>query len=285
MKYLLAAFNARPMGMPIPPNWLGLGAIGLLGFLAHPGFLLIGLGLEVAYLGLVASNRWFQTMVDAAGSGGSEGPDERWAARRLKELNNLTPADRAIQQAIEARCAELVAHLTRLEADPSGSQAADLAQLCWLHLRLLSARGAIAAVVAAAQEGTDLAKKRAELDRRLADPGLDAQVRSSLEGQLTVIAGRLAGHAEARTRLEFVEAELERLRQQVELAREQGLLATDAEAISRSVNVLSATMGEAGRWLRDQQELLGGLDSGTDAPPVTTFLSRAQGQRAGRVNA
>ena len=279
MKYLLAAFNARPLGMPIPPNWLGLGAIVLLGFLAHPGFLLIGLGLEVAYLGLVASNRWFQTMVDAATPIRT---DERWTERRLKELTNLTPGDRAIQQAIEARCAELVAHLTRLEADPSGSQAADLAQLCWLHLRLLSARGAISAVVAAAQEGTDLGKKHTDLERRLADASLDAQVRSSLEGQLTVIAGRLAGHAEARTRLEFVEAELERLRQQVELAREQGLLATDAAAISNSVNVLAATMGEAGRWLRDQQELLGGLDAGSEAPTVGAFLSHRQ---VPRVNA
>ena len=31
--YLAAAFNARPLGMPIPPNWFGLAAFGLLGAL------------------------------------------------------------------------------------------------------------------------------------------------------------------------------------------------------------------------------------------------------------
>ena len=271
MKYLLAAFNARPWGMPIPPNWFALAATGLLGFMVHPGFLAIGLGLEIAYLSLVASNRWFRAMVDAAGQNGE---DQRWDERHSREFVTLAPADQAAQEAIENRCRELVAHLKRLDADPAGSQTTDLGRLCWLHLRLLAARGAIATVAAAAiREGRDLAAKRNDLDRRLSDAGLDAQVRTSLEGQLAVIAGRLAGHAEARTRLEFVEAELERIRQQVEFAREQALLATDAAAISRSVDVLAATMGETGRWLRDQQEILGGIDVLTDAPPPEAFLA------------
>ena len=39
--YLKAAFNARPFGMFIAPNWIGLAAIGLLG-LTNPGFWLVG---------------------------------------------------------------------------------------------------------------------------------------------------------------------------------------------------------------------------------------------------
>ena len=34
--YLAAAFNARPLGMPMPPNWFGLAAFGLLGAFVNP---------------------------------------------------------------------------------------------------------------------------------------------------------------------------------------------------------------------------------------------------------
>jgi len=35
--YVRAAFNARPFGMFVPPNWIGLGAFALHGA-ANPGF-------------------------------------------------------------------------------------------------------------------------------------------------------------------------------------------------------------------------------------------------------
>ena len=39
--YIKAAFNARPLGMPIPPNWIGIAAFGLLG-LTSWGFWVLG---------------------------------------------------------------------------------------------------------------------------------------------------------------------------------------------------------------------------------------------------
>nr|MBA3846037.1 hypothetical protein [Planctomycetota bacterium] len=56
---LTAAFNARPWGLLIPPNWIMLGAFGLLGVL-NPGFWLVGLGLEIGYLYALASNERFR---------------------------------------------------------------------------------------------------------------------------------------------------------------------------------------------------------------------------------
>ncbi|MES1263389.1 MAG: hypothetical protein ABUL69_03460, partial [Peristeroidobacter soli] len=63
--YLAAAFNARPLGMPIPPNWFGIAAFGLLGALVSPGLWLIGLGLEGMYLWAVSRNERFRNFVDA----------------------------------------------------------------------------------------------------------------------------------------------------------------------------------------------------------------------------
>ena len=64
-RYLWAAFNARPLGMPLPPNWFGLGALGLLGAFISPGFWVLGVGLELAYLALLARNARFRRTVDA----------------------------------------------------------------------------------------------------------------------------------------------------------------------------------------------------------------------------
>ena len=39
--FVKRAFNARPFGMVVPPNWVGLTAMGLLG-LVNPGFWVLG---------------------------------------------------------------------------------------------------------------------------------------------------------------------------------------------------------------------------------------------------
>ena len=63
--YIRKAFNARPMGMFVPPNWIGLGSFAILGLL-DPGFWVIGLGVELAYLWILGTNKRFQRLVDAS---------------------------------------------------------------------------------------------------------------------------------------------------------------------------------------------------------------------------
>ena len=62
--YIKAAFNARPLGMFVAPNWIGLGAFGLLGVM-EPGFWVLGAGLELGYLLALATNERFQRLVAA----------------------------------------------------------------------------------------------------------------------------------------------------------------------------------------------------------------------------
>src|SRR5512142_158391 len=64
--YLREAFHARPLGMFVPPNWIGLAAFGMLGFL-NPGFWLIGAGLESAYLFALSTSERFQRYVRGSG--------------------------------------------------------------------------------------------------------------------------------------------------------------------------------------------------------------------------
>ena len=62
--YITAAFNARPIGMFVAPNWIGLAAFGLLG-VTNPGFWVLGAGLELGYLLTLATNKRFQNTVSA----------------------------------------------------------------------------------------------------------------------------------------------------------------------------------------------------------------------------
>jgi chromosome condensin MukBEF ATPase and DNA-binding subunit MukB len=107
-------------------------------------------------------------------------------------------------------------------------------------------------------------------------------LRRSLEQQLEVIQTRRAAHADAERRRELVDAEIDRLRQQVSLVREQALLATDERTAAQSLDAISASLNEANRWLKDQRELFAGLDDLTDEPPPAEMLQSRPKAATGR---
>jgi len=267
--YLAAAFNARPLGMPVPPNWFALAAFGLLGVFINPGFWLIGAGLEGLYLWMLSRNARFRATVDAAGG------SEAWSSRYGSLVALLDEPARRQQEAIEQQAAEIVALLARIDAGEA--QIGDVRQLAWLHLKLLAARASILQVNAGAgRERHDLEEQERRLISRLAASGLGADLRRSYEQQLAVIRSRRAAHGDAEGRLELVEAEIERLRQQVSLVREQALLATDEQGMASTLDGLSASLNEANRWLKDQRELFAGLDDFADEPPPAELLQPKQ---------
>ncbi|MFO0583837.1 MAG: hypothetical protein U0229_16315 [Anaeromyxobacter sp.] len=270
--YLAAAFAARPFGMPVPPHLFGVAAFGLLGAALSPGFWLIGAGVELAYLWAVSRNPRFRAHVDGLAAAG--GATEAWERERAGALARLDPAARRQQEELEDRCAEV---LEALRASPgSDLQAESLSQLAWLHLRLLVARSALARVVEEARrDAPELARQADRLAARLKDPGLDRALRRSLEDQAAVIRQRQAAHAQAVPRLERADAELSRISHQVALVRDQILLAAGDDGAGRAVDGLAATLDQAGEWMREEQELLGGLDL-TTAPPPERLLARRQ---------
>jgi hypothetical protein len=264
--YLAAAFNARPLGMPIPPNWFGIAAFGLLGGLINPGIWLIGLGLEGLYLWGLSKNQRFRNTVDA--NAGVTDSTSRYE-------NLLAALDRNAQSQqyeVERESAEIVGLLQK--ADLHAAQIGDVRQMAWLHLKMLAARASIVEVVANAErERSKLEEQERRCRTRLADTDTDEELRRSLEQQIEVIESRRKAHADAERRLELVDAELGRLRQQVSLVREQALLATDENSIAVSLDALSASLNEANRWLKDQREIFAGLDTFTDEPPPADLLA------------
>jgi hypothetical protein len=276
VRYLWKAFNARPFGTPVPPFWFMGAAFGLLGFFVNPGFYLIGAGVTAVCVGLVAGNARFRNAIDAAEL--PPAPDQQGLL-----LERLDAPSKARQAKLEEQSRELQ---RVLEAANAGSDhIRGVWQLAQLHLRLLVARSAADAVLTNA-EGEDskhLSAHIAELDQRLAQANLDNDLREALEDQSKVLKERLAMQTEAGRRLQVLDAELERIREQIALIREQALLTTDASGIARSVDALSTFLNESSRWLHEQEQIFGELDAITPDPlGLAPESGPQQRQRAGR---
>jgi len=271
--YLAAAFSARPFGMPVPPNWFAVAAFALLGAFVNPGLWLIGAGLEGFYLWTLSRNARFQATVDAEGKG------EDWHSRYNSLSMHLDEDAQRRQESIEAQAREIIDLLSRTGA--TDLQKSDVRQMAWLHLKLLAARASVLQVISTAErDKRSLEEQERRVIDRLTDTTVSDELKRSLEQQLEVLRSRRAGHTDAQQRRELIDAELERLRQQVSLVREQALLATDEHSVASSLDSLSASLNEANRWLKDQRELFAGLDGLTDeTPPADLLKPRADASR------
>jgi hypothetical protein len=268
--YVAAAFNARPFGMWVPPNWIGLAAAAMLGFV-EPGVWVLGAGLELGYLLWLSTNRRFQRAVDLRRADGARGD---WDQRILTVLNDLGGAERARYEALADRCHSILDLQRRsgaTEATGLTAQAEGLGRLTWTYLRLLAARHAIDRVLDGddADETADLEDRVAEIERRLARAPSGDDLTRSLEGQRDILRQRLVRRAEADRQRTYIDAELSRIEAQVELIREQAALSTDPEGLSRRIDEIAATLGGTTQWIRDQQQIVGALEDLTGgAPPV-----------------
>ncbi len=270
--YIWAAFNARPLAMPVAPNWVGIAACGLLG-LVNPAFWFIGAGVELAYLLLLGTNARFQRLVDAKARA-SAGPS---AQERLDlALKRLPAADAQRFLALQRRCQAALADTPAEQREVIEAQAQAFGRLAWLYVQLLSARAAIRRVVNLQETGDanarmvedpaqpphlahlskgSLARQREELRRQLEQPNLSDDLRRSLTAQDEILAQRLAMHAEAKQSIGYIDAELARVEQQVSLVREQALLSAQPGGLSGSIDSVDDHLSQTTGWLREQQRV------------------------------
>ena len=277
-KYLKAAFNARPFGLLIPPNWIGLALFGLLG-LMNPGFWVIGAGLELGYLGALVTNGRFQRAVQARQSAASE---NQWGGKVEELVGKLNESDQRRYVALLARCRSILEQQGQTAGESMApgleSQSTSLSRLAWLYLRLLLMRQAIDKVLV---DDSDPANRRLEnrigdLHQRLADESISDDLRRSLTSQLEILEQRKAQRTEGTEKLAFLEAELTRIHEQVELIREQAVLSTDPELLSQRIDDIAATLGGTSQWIRDQQQVYGVMQDLVAEPPPIPLQSRGK---------
>jgi len=278
-RYIKAAFNARPLGMFVAPNWLGLAAFGLLGLL-NPGFWVIGAGLELAYLYILVQSRRFRDHIDSLSS--AKGVDEGRA--RLEAL--LAHLDRESQvrwRTLSGRCQQV------LDAQPEDRagldvQAAELTRLLWLYAKLLRTRSMLEGLLREArQKGEDertLERRAKDLTRSLEEAPSD-EMRRSVEAQIDILTRRAERQAEAQVKLDHVDTDLERIEQQVELLREETLLTSDASTLSRRIDTASSALTETVQWVKEQEDATADLDELLgEEPPLLAPLRRSHSDRS-----
>jgi hypothetical protein len=302
--YLREAFNARPIGMFFAPNWAMLGAFGLAGVAHDPAWLVLGAGVELGYLLLLGTNARFQRLVAGKLSAGGNSEGER----KLAALFAMLPdADQRRYQALAQRAQAILQQQFHGDTTAPGyaSQSDSLAKLTWMYLRLLVTRQAILRVVREGgirspgepppvpipgpgqrsspvpiQHGTaarpGLEQRLADVKRRLADPSIGDDLRRSLEGQAELLEQRVARRSQADEKLAFLDAELTRIEEQVELIREQAVLSTDPEHLSQRIDEISATLGSTGEWIADQQKTIGAMDDLISEPPPLSSQTRVR---------
>lgn len=269
LNYVWKAFNARPFGMPVPPLWFAVIVSGLLGAFINPALALIGAGMTALCTGVVASSGRFRNTVDAAELPPAE-DDETLLLKRLDS------ASRDRQSKLEQQCAALQQVLE--SANAGQEHIAGVWQLAGLHLRLLVARAAALAVTVSqeGEAGRHLSEQADDVKKRLSVKDLDNDLREALDDQSKILDQRLVMQREAKRRLQILDAELERIREQIALIREQALLTSDPTAISRSVDSLAAFLNESGRWMQDQEKLFGDIGGLTTDPFGTAGPESAQ---------
>lgn len=262
-RYIKAAFTARPLGMWVAPNLVGLAAFAMLGFL-NWGLWVIGAGLELGYLLLLATNPRFQRQVDAQDSMAAKKSTQQQVASLLVRLG---PTEQARYRQLEQRCKSILAEQHDVPAAEMQTQADGLGKLLYVYLKLLLTRSAILRVLEGAS-GKSIDVRISDVQNQLQTAGTP-ELQKSLGDQLDILGERKKRHAEAWDKLQFLEAELTRIQEQVELIREGMVMVADAGGLSRKIDTVGDSLGATTQWIRQQQELLGQTeDLLGDTPPV-----------------
>ena len=145
-----------------------------------------------------------------------------------------------------------------------------------MFLRLLLARRTIADVLGGTHNDAEVQRKIASLERQQRQAELSEELARSIDGQLEILRQRIRTSARTEiSKLAYIEAELERIEQQVELIREQAALSTDPELLSRRIDEIT---GDARRHRPVDPRSAEGLwrDGGPADRPAAARARRAR---------
>lgn len=256
--YIKAAFFFRPH-VPVlghvPVNILALTGFAVLGF-GHPGFWLLGLGLEAAYLYGLAANDGFRRYIESRRI--AEWEDDKEGLRRQLTARLSVEAQRRFAE-LEEKCIRIL-HLNRLaDADEhvlSSNQYA-LRELLLVYLKLLVGESNLTAVDAFREESS-LTRDIKILERELNDGGLSRSVRESKKATLDILRRRLRNIERREQYLNEIRSNLVRIEAQIDLALENASMKGKPEFIDTDIDVAGSLLDDV--FYGDPDELIGDPD-------------------------
>jgi hypothetical protein len=244
-RYLKQAFLVRP-AVPglgaFPANLLAVACFVILGF-AHPGFWLLGLGLEAGFLAALASNRRFQRLVDGEARLSARATGD---AEQQRQATRLSPDARQGLERLEARIAQAAAFYRETDGEDVAieSNLEAMRELRGVYLRLLVAKTYLTSPEIQSDESA-LRRAVAGLRGELDDAKLPPPLRESKAATLDILDRRLANLAHRERSLAEIESDLRRIEAQVDLAVENAALRGKPAAISANVGLVSQLLDDS----------------------------------------
>jgi hypothetical protein len=238
-RYLTAAFWAQP-DLPglgrLPLNLLAVIGVGVLG-LANPGFWLLGLGAEAAFLFALATNQRFQKTVDAQDLSLTTTDAEQ---KRQALIQQLTPDARQRLTANEAKAKRIleVQRESQFSDFVLDSTRDALGRITWVYLKLLIARHRLLEQARLDTPG-ELEARINDLEHDLAGPGLSETMRTSKDATLEITRKRLATLQRRQQSLAEIDSDLTRTEAQMDLALENAAIQDQPTAIGSDLTLAS----------------------------------------------
>lgn len=261
-KYIKAAWNAK-FGMPVPLNWFILGFIAVMTYW-HIGFLLIGAGVEFGYLLFLSTSASFQKMLAKRDTDASTA---LVMDKINKQLKQLAYEDQNRYTELVDRCQTIIKQQVH-ETPPATleDQAQGLSRLANVYLQLLISKNAIEQSPVDT-DAPSLVKTIRAVEKKLQDNSLSAETKKSFQSQLDILHQRQQAQVDTTQRLEYVEAELQRIEQQIELLREQTVADTAPAIVSGKIDAVTSTLTGTNDWMKDHKALFGSIDDAWSSPP------------------
>lgn len=276
--YVKGAFQARPKlkGLGhVPVNQLFLFAMGVLG-LANPGFWMLGAGLELAFLFLASHDPRFRKWMDAMAAAERSGDGE---TRKKAMLSGLSRERADRYQGLELNCSELIELGQKLGGEGTAlqQQAYDgVNRLLWIFLKLLVSaqmlEGHLQAVSRPQLEG-EIAQYENDYRQAAEDPTRE-RVARSLHSTLELAGKRLQNLNAAQEQVQFIEAELVRIEQQLALILQESALARDSTFLTERVDTVMSSFAQTQDWMKANAQILGPVEEELETPPPTFQMQR-----------
>jgi hypothetical protein len=266
LEYLKQAFWAGP-SLPglgrLPVNALAVLGFAIFGFV-HPGFWLLGTGLEAAYLASLVTHPRFQRLVNAQQR--SQAADEAEQGRQ-ELIRSLDLPSRQRLITLEGKRGRILDLARESQAGDFELESARdaLNRLLWIYLKLLVARRQLAAT-RAQTNAAELEQKAADLEKGLAAGSLPTALRDSQTATLKLLRQRLENLERCDENLKQVDSDLARVEAQVDLAAESAALRGGGAAVTANLELASQTL-DGGIDFGDSEATVHALDQAYAAPP------------------
>lgn len=272
--YLKAAFWYKP-NVPglgsIPANLLALIGFAVLGF-GHPGFWLLGLGLEATYLFGLASSPAFQKRVRLQEEMFEHGDQE---AERQGLIRYLSREARERLLSIENKCKRIIEMQIVAKADESVLEVNRLAlrDLMWVYLKLLVAEHSLDKPESDRVEHS-IRREIEALQFDLAKDDLSDTVRKSKQATLSILMKRLRNIERRDQYLAETQSNLKRIEAQIDLAVDEAEIKGRPQFISTDIEVAGSLLSDL--FYGDAEAAIAEIEGGERAKESTLAASRVK---------